>query len=742
MPSAPQHRHPKYNHPTHIPLHQDQEYPPGFVWDYGSQPWPYSMPLQKPNEIPMQKVYNLDVGAIPNKHFYLNTIYEDVVPGEPYSFSMIKTTERDQISSFIKSSIFKHNQEEAITMKADKDSVNSIHSYFKVLMFNPYGSANKNPYKYLSYNFMIYNMAFPIRYKGGSINIAKNSMGLNLRLYNLNVGALSVTNNKVQLPLGNVASRNLSWYDFDVWREIHYYEFIKNNIVNRKVSPNFVTLILKGLDTQSKLNYNELYSLIDAHSRTGSSELLNLKINNTIDFFNGIRVNSDLITYMNSAGVPANTQVELSTNLIKESGTSLLAVTEAPNYSIHEWASPVYDRYGSQNKMVSTGVHNFDTWLSVLFQVLYSCCVLQENEIYFNGLNFENNFFVKDLFVKHTSVNHWKYKVDNFDFYIPNYGYLVLFDSRFVDLDNSKINSFSGNTRLNLTNDDYTNANQSFKINSPILFQCRDYNPPLDINGTPSGTPPVNIIVTGITPSAPPSSSSILTVTSVISVEKGYRLVNNQYYIDAVVTDVDNTPGANTITIDKNINSSDITSLPINFDFYNPNDKYNDYKTQFNQHVKNMFDSNKELFNNAPFQIKTLINDIASSILPTDHDFKIKSILARHFHQFLHNRIGTPLLKSEMENFDESENAVIREGDLVVYKVRHREFKWAVIDTPNSANGGRRYIITKSNTSKKIERVSVIPSSLKHYSFTEEVLQNKTSNVNLDVTGLIETYQL
>ena len=740
MPSAPQHKHPKYNHPTHIPLHQDQEYPPGFVWDYGSQPWPYSMPLKKPNEIPLQKVYNLDVGAIPNKHFYLNTIYEDVVPGEPYSFSMIKTTERDQISSFIKSSIFKHNQEEAITMKADKDSVNSIHSYFKVLMFNPYGSGSKNPYKYLSYNFMIYNMAFPIRYKGGSINIAKNSMGLNLRLYNLNVGALSVTSNKVQLPLGNVPSRNLSWYDFDVWREIHYYEFIKNNIVNRKVSPNFVTLILKGLDTQSKLNYTELYSLINAHSTTSSSELLDLKINNTIEFFKDIKVTKDLIDYMNSTGVPADTEAKLRTTLIIESGTSLLAVTEAPNYSIREWASPVYDRYGSQNKMVSTGVHNFDTWLSVLFQVLYSCCVLQENEIYFNGLNFENNFFVKDLFVKHTSVNHWKYKVDNFDFYIPNYGYLVLFDSRFVDLDNTnKINSFTGNNRLKLTDDDYTNANQSFKINSPILFQCRDYNPSLDINGKPfDSTDKVTVNVLGIV-STPGSGESTLNVNDVLTVDDSYRMINNKYFIDAIVTAKNNT--TKTIIINKEISPSDIPSTPINFDFYDTNEQANNYKIQFNINVKNMFVPDNVLFTNAPYQIKNLIRDINTSI-KTTNNFKIKSILARHFYQFLHNRIGTPLLKSEMENFDESENAVIREGDLIVYKVRHLEFKWAVIDTPDPAHGGRRYIITKSNTSKKIERVSVIPSSLKHYSFTEEVLQNKTSNVNLDVTGLIETYQL
>ena len=740
MPSAPQHRHPKYNHPSFIPLHQDQEYPPGFVWDYGSYPWPYSMPLQKPNEIPLQKIYNLDVGAIPNKHFYLNTIYEDVVPGEPYSFSMIKTTERDQISSFIKSSIFKHNQEEAITMKADKDSVNSIHSYFKVLMFNPYGSGSKNPYKYLPYDFMIYNMAFPIRYKGGSINIAKNSMGLNLRLYKLNVGALSVTSNKVQLPLGNVPSRNLSWYDFDVWREIHYYEFIKNNIVNRKVSPNFVTLILKGLDTQSKLNYSDLYSLINAHSNTTSPEYLNLKINNTIDFFSGIRVNEDLKNYMTSTGVPATTPGELSSNLIIESGTSLLAVTEAPNYSIHEWASPVYDRYGSQNKMVSTGVHNFDTWLSVLFQVLYSCCVLQENEIYFNGLNFENNFFVKDLFVKHTSINHWKYKVDNFDFYIPNYGYLVLFDSRFVDLDNiNRINSFSGNTRLNLTNDDYTNANQSFKINSPKLFQCRDYNPPIDINGTPTGITLENVNVTNIV-STFGSGESVLTLTSLGSLANGYRMINNQYYIDAIITNVNNT--TNQITIDKEIDPSSLTTAVGNYQFYNPDNKYNNYKLQFITNVKNMFDSSLELFNNAPFQIKNLVTEIYSSIDNINPNFKIKSILARHFHQFLHNRIGTPLLKSEMENFDESENAVIREGDLVVYKVRHREFKWAVIDTADPTNPSKRYIITKSNTNNKIERVSVIPSSLKHYSFTEEVLQNKTNNVNLDVTGLIETYQL
>ncbi len=47
-----------------------------------------------------------------------------------------------------------------------------------------------------------------------------------------------------------------------------------------------------------------------------------------------------------------------------------------------------------------------------------------------------NNIFIKDLFSNINSINYWLYKVDDYEFYVPNYGYLLLVDSRFLDIEN------------------------------------------------------------------------------------------------------------------------------------------------------------------------------------------------------------------------------------------------------------------------------------------------------------------
>ena len=94
------HTHPPYSQPQFIPLDQPggvagpEAYPPGFVWDYDSMPWPHSVPLKKRNEIPLQKIYNLNLGNATDKHTMLNTIYEDIIPGDPYTYSMVKINER------------------------------------------------------------------------------------------------------------------------------------------------------------------------------------------------------------------------------------------------------------------------------------------------------------------------------------------------------------------------------------------------------------------------------------------------------------------------------------------------------------------------------------------------------------------------------------------------------------------------------------------------------------------------
>ena len=388
--------------------------------------WPRSMPLKKPNEIPLQKVYNINLGNATNKHTTLNTIYEDIIPGDPYTYSMVKISERQHLLKFIKNVVLQHNDTEDLTLQSDQN-VKSIQSFFRILAFNPYNNNNTNPYENLPINFLLYNLAYPVRYDGSSVNIAKNSLGLNLRIYSLSNGAL-LTNTTLQTT--NVPQRHITWHDYDVWREMFYYEYIRDVIMKRNISPNFITLFFYGNDPISNINYQELNNIVRSHK---SGNFINLQINNQNtmnnlfpDATDAPRVTNDTLTKLfNSPPNPLLTQY---------SNTSLLTVTEAPTSSFFAWAQPTYDRFGAQFKMISTGHHNDEVWISVLFQLMYALSVMEEHKIIIRNFSLKNNIFIKDLFSNSNSVHYWLYKVDDYNFYVPNYGYLLLVDSRFVDV--------------------------------------------------------------------------------------------------------------------------------------------------------------------------------------------------------------------------------------------------------------------------------------------------------------------
>ena len=156
-------------------------------------------------------------------------------------------------------------------------------------------------------------------------------------------------------------------------------------------------------------------------------------------------------------------------DLTVSTSKSLIALTEAPNSNILKWASPLSESFGAVKKMIETGYHTPDVWRSILFQMVYTCAVLQEKHILFHKFSMENNFFVKDLYSNPEKRGHWIYKVDQYEFYVPNYGYLLMFDSKYVDIE-----EYEGNARYNNNRND---TDQQFKINSDTLYgNARDKN--------------------------------------------------------------------------------------------------------------------------------------------------------------------------------------------------------------------------------------------------------------------------
>ncbi len=407
MPPGTMHTHPKYGGPSWIDINNQMTYPPQFVPDLPNY-FPYNRyPLLKPNEIPLQKIYNISLGNPAVHTSALNTLYQDALPGDPYVYTMINLFERRQLLNHLRGIMIDKTDGEDMTLQVGKKS---FLEYLKLVDFNPY-KIGKNPYANLPLDFLLYSAAYPVRFnmENGNIEIAKQSMGVNIRIYNMSEAALKFTN---MVP-------DVTKDMFDVWRDIKFYTWVKENLLDTKICPNFITYILYKLDRYSNINYDNLKAIAVTH-RGNPHIAQTAQLKQLIDDF--IKNHTTLKSLIGPNGL-SNT-----------SGVSLIAITEAPTSNFIEWCSPSYDTAPASRIMKATGCHPPDVWRSVLFQILYTMAVLQEKQIYIRDFCAENNIFIKDIFSDPNNVGHYVYNVNNVNFYVPNFGYLVLIDNRFTDL--------------------------------------------------------------------------------------------------------------------------------------------------------------------------------------------------------------------------------------------------------------------------------------------------------------------
>jgi hypothetical protein len=398
-------------------------YPPAHV-PVPNPYYPLMNPLYaygyKPNRIPIQKVYNVSLSNPSGDHSTLSRVYEDMLPGKDYAYSFNTLGERLSISSFIRSSILTLGDGEEMNITGGK---NSLLSYIKLLEMNPYnnGKHGDNPYSNLPDRMLIYRSAYPIRHESNhnnNISIAKESTGLNIRIYELN---------KIELNANTLSKTKLL---YDVWREVHYYEYIKEQIIKKNVCPNFVSIILYKKDSESKINFAKLRTI---KRKTNSVNVGAKAIADRKDITNNYaelqKEISDKLTFRG----------ENNEDLSGPSNISLVMVTEAPTHNIINWCSKIYEGFGAVNRMVSTGYHADNVWYSVMFQLLVSMAVLQENRIHFHNFSLEDNIYIKDIYANTDVLGYYKYIIDGISYYIPNYGYILLVDSNFKDLEDQDV---------------------------------------------------------------------------------------------------------------------------------------------------------------------------------------------------------------------------------------------------------------------------------------------------------------
>lgn len=617
---------------------------------------------------PVQKVYNISLANPLHDYTSLRRVFEDILPGDPRVLSFNTTLERSQLINFVRNIIINNTDGEEMTITGGN---NSLLSHIKLLNLNPY-SLRLNPYEDLPKDFILYNAAYPIRYNTtkNELQNAKFSHGINVRIYNMTYGDLEA--NKIAVNTGNISNQDMS----NVWRDIKYYTHMFENIVSKKKSPNFVSKILYKIDKLSNIDWNKLltvqgkYNIQDNLSKQKNMIVAHLKATNknmkimlvayannnifnewsnmenlfknndnitiekhdfamfalipkhyeirnvpciVIDYdgkyniYNNSMLHKDILDFINNTILKNNL-----TDKNTPSGKSLVLLTEAPTTSFLTWASPIYEDNGSVKKMISTGYHDEKVWISIIFQIFHILYTLYTEKIFIRELSLKDNFFIKDLAYDPSTLNYWVYNVDGLDYYIPNYGYLVLFDTKYKDC----------------------NSNE-FKIESSTLFNTNTAS--IDIDSE--------------------------------NIRKTQEIFNTNELINLLKLNDSLQPNTNVINI--------ITCI----------------QEELNNPQNNIFES----------------------------------CFYKYFKNYLHNRIGTSLLKSEKDNINILTRPIPKKNKLLVNQVRYEEYEWVLYIS--QVEQYKHKILTLKNNNP-IEK-EVYTYSLLGYPDNETVQQKNINDIQL-----------
>ena len=248
-PDRPPQKKPQVEPALYAPIGVPYPYttPPQF---YGHHPYPYQY---VPNyNIPLLKNYNINITGPSVDHGRVSTIFEDILPKAQFSNTQSTLGERLNILHFIRSIFIKQHDGEDIDINGKSN--NSLLSYLKFMELNPYNTNhfNNNPYEGLPNDMLIYRSCYPIRYdkNTGLVQCAKNSIGVNIRIYRL-------TNEEYDIR----KKQNVEYFDCDVWREVLYYEYIREKIIKPYVCPHFNTMYCYYICENSDIDFDKVLKI-------------------------------------------------------------------------------------------------------------------------------------------------------------------------------------------------------------------------------------------------------------------------------------------------------------------------------------------------------------------------------------------------------------------------------------------------------------------------------------------------
>lgn len=677
-----------------VPINQANGMP--FV----NYPYPYAKVL---NKVPIQKIYNITIGDPSVTGNYIGEFFEDMLPGSPYTLNSLSLEDRIRLRGYVRNILIeKMDGEEMNIVGGEK----SFRKYVKWGPFNPYSLA-PSPYDDIATRFCLYSVFYPMRYDNEkkSFHIAKDAQSYNLRTYDLSVGSLYSDRLTDEMKLEN----------FNVFRELTYYRYIMSEIINKKVSPNFVNMILYKVDNETRIKYDKLVEVkmrhlpkalrdlaykpldlvasVDEQIRNAKAVLDALKVkypNETMDsdvlnsYIKDIidnpeyRKEAEKLLYsvgltMDDVKIVASETKEDKLKMYRkkmgelknmlymfgikkeniklntESKRSLVVMTEGPTHNILRWTSPIYNKNGAQNTMIATGYHTTEAWMSVFFQILHTMIVLTKHQIYFRELSLDKNIFIKDVYHDSGNIGYWKYNVDGHSYYVPNHGYIVMFDTSYSD----KVDVFNMKNSIDSTDFEKIRNQENYKLISPNMFN------------------------------------------------------SNEEFVDEITK----------------------------------NFKQKEFNDKLRQEIGNMLNPEKLIIRLK--QMKAILppQEVTDMLSGLHRDYisgkELIDLLPIYFSKYLHTRIGTSLSRNEMMNVSMIPVRNLMKGKMLIYQERYGEYKWAMYIRQDNING--KHIIIDSH---KGGEKSVFLASLRSYPENLKLEQTFKQGHRFMDEDLIDVYEL
>jgi len=604
---------------------------------------------------------------------------EDILPSKDESmlkYSMNTVSERMIIYQYIRSILIRQSDGENINFISDKsDEVRNLLSYLRIIDLQPskQDKIKNSPYGLLPKRMIIYNSCYPIRVDRATYNVgcAKNNIGVNIRIYQMTTGETLVNKYK-----------NLPYKSFEVWREISVYEKIRDEILKAKLSPNFTTLYAYYITSDTEIDFLKINRLRGKDIIPKREKEQKMVINKLYK-----QEMQEYLVSLQKYSTKELSKLVLDLDIHKPSEKCLIALTESSTQNIISWSSRLYQDNGLAKKMINTGFHSSEVWMSILFQLYQSLLCMYKYGISYYNFDLETNVLIKSLKYDETNRGYWRYRINNIDFFIPNYGYLLMIDSGFSDMFDNDEKTLADLTKeyqddSALRNIDENGLSKKSILKERIRIELEDINVNELDNITYKNT-----------------CDDLIINDKEENKIKELRKNNRERVLDNFEKAFD----ANVFTKEYSLNGGVV-----------PDQSVLGFINTINKMIKNL--------KTKPEAEKTLIKE-----------------LILQFKMYLHNRIGTSLKESEIPNLIESD--AIDVGDIVAVMDNKR---WGLIIEKNNNS----FIVLSVNESAGLD--INIPGKLAELTYQlgdlrkiNSILeQSSKPNQKLNDNDLLETYQL